>query len=253
LLNHRAINWTTRRRPGDCARRVVRTHGVSSRRAHGTVLQIDDERIEVVGGDGGEPRGLALCKSEDDVRALLRGDLDAIVAALLCVRHLMSDDLYSGWGVRTMGASEGSYNPIGYHVGTVWPHDNSIIAWGLRRYGYRAEAARICRAMLEAASLFNGRLPEAFSGYARENTHYPMKYPTACNPQAWTTGAPLLAIRTLLGLDSDGRHLIIDPALVDPLGQLELLDIPGVWGHMDAFGRARSRTVATAALGEAAP
>ena len=93
-----------------------------------------------------------------------------------------------------------------------------------------------------------------FSGYAREETHYPVEYPTACSPQAWATGAPLLAIRTLLGLDSDGRHMIIDPALVDPLEQLELLDIPGVWGHMDAFGRARrSRTGAAAALGEAAP
>jgi glycogen debranching enzyme len=159
--------------------------------------------------------------------------------AATCVRHLMSDDLYSGWGVRTMAATEGSYNPIGYHVGTVWPHDNSIIAWGLRRYGYRAEAARICRAMLEAAALFRGRLPEAFGGYAREETHYPVEYPTACSPQAWATGAPLLFVRALLGLDSDGRHLIIDPALVDPLGQIELLDIPGVWGTMDAFGRAR--------------
>jgi len=159
--------------------------------------------------------------------------------AALCVRHLMSDDLYSGWGVRTMAESEGAYNPIGYHVGTVWPHDNSIIAWGLRRYGYRAEAARICRAMLEAAHLFDGRLPEAFGGYSREETRFPVEYPTACSPQAWATGAPLLFVRTLLGLDSDGTHLIIDPALVDPLGQIELLDIPGVWGHMDAVGRAR--------------
>jgi glycogen debranching enzyme len=174
--------------------------------------------------------------------------------AALCVRHLMSDDLYSGWGVRTMAATERSYNPIGYHVGTVWPHDNSIIAWGLRRYGYRAEAARICRAMLEAAHLFDGRLPEAFGGYAREETHYPVEYPTACSPQAWATGAPLLFVRALLGLDSDGKHLIIDPALVDPLGRVELLDIPGVWGHMDAFGRARrGRSAARPATETPAP
>jgi glycogen debranching enzyme len=173
--------------------------------------------------------------------------------AALCVRHLMSEDLYSGWGVRTMAATEGAYNPIGYHLGTVWPHDNSIIAWGLRRYGYRAEAARICRAMLEAADLFRGRLPEAFGGYAREDTHAPVEYPTACSPRAWASGAPLLFIRTLLGLDSDGRHLIIDPALVDPFGQLELLDIPGAWGHMDVFGRARrGRAPAIAAAGEPA-
>jgi glycogen debranching enzyme len=159
-----------------------------------------------------------------------------------CVKHLMSDALFSGWGIRTMASSENSYNPIGYHVGTVWPHDNSFIAWGLRRYGYRAEGARISRAMLEAAALFNGRLPEAFGGYDRATTHFPVEYPTACSPQAWATGAPLLLIRTLLGLDSDGVHLIVDPAIPEPLGRIELLDIPGVWGRMDAFGRARAAT-----------
>jgi glycogen debranching enzyme len=158
----------------------------------------------------------------------------------LCVKHLMSDELFSGWGIRTMASSEGSYNPIGYHVGTVWPHDSSFIAWGLRRYGYRAEAARICRAILEAADLFDGRLPEAFGGFPRAKTNYPVEYPTACSPQAWATGAPLLVLRTLLGLDSDGKHLIVDPAIPQPLGRIELLNIPGCWGHMDAFGRALS-------------
>jgi glycogen debranching enzyme len=156
----------------------------------------------------------------------------------LCVKHLMSDDLFSGWGIRTMATTEGSYNPIGYHVGTVWPHDSSFIAWGLRRYGYRAEAARICRAILEAADLFDGRLPEAFGGYPRAKTSFPVEYPTACSPQAWATGAPLLVLRTLLGLDSDGTHLIVDPAIPQPLGRIELLSIPGCWGRMDAFGRA---------------
>ncbi len=157
--------------------------------------------------------------------------------AASCVKHLMSDELFSGWGIRTMASSEGSYNPIGYHVGTVWPHDSSFVAWGLRRYGYKAEAAKICRAILEAADLFDGRLPEAFGGYPRTKTSYPVEYPTACSPQAWATGAPLLVLRTLLGLDSDGKHLIIDPAIPEPLGRIELLNIPGVWGRMDAFGR----------------
>ena len=67
-----------------------------------------------------------------------------------------------------------------------------------------------------------------------------MEYPTACSPQAWATGAPLLLIRALLGLDSDGVHLIVDPAIPEPLGRIELLDVPGAWGRMDAFGRARS-------------
>lgn len=156
-----------------------------------------------------------------------------------CVRHLMSDALFSGWGVRTMAKTEGSYNPIGYHVGTVWPHDNSLIAWGLRRYGYREEAARCAYAMLEAAELFHHRLPEAFGGYPRNITRYPVEYPTACSPQAWATAAPLLLLRVLLGLDSNGRHLIIDPAIPAPIERLELLDIPGCWGRMDAFGRGR--------------
>lgn len=127
------------------------------------------------------------------------------------MRHLLGEALFSGWGVRTMASTEGSYNPIGYHVGTVWPHDNSIIAWGLRRYGYRAEAARISWAMLEAAELFHHRLPEAFAGYPRTATKYPVEYPTACSPQAWATGAPLLFVRALLGLDSDGQHLTSTP------------------------------------------
>ncbi len=156
-----------------------------------------------------------------------------------CMRHLMGDELFSGWGVRTMGKSEGSYNPIGYHVGTVWPHDTSIVAWGLRRYGYRAEATRLALAILEAAVFFDYRLPETFAGYQRAVTRFPVEYPTACSPQAWATGAPLLLIRTLLGLESDGEHLIVDPAIPAPIERLELLDIPGRWGRMDAFGRAR--------------
>jgi glycogen debranching enzyme len=157
-----------------------------------------------------------------------------------CAAHLMGEHLFSGWGVRTMANSEGSYNPIGYHVGTVWPHDNSFIALGLRRYGFNAQAARIAYAMLEAAELFNGRLPEAFAGYARAATHYPVEYPTACSPQAWASGAPLLLIRVLLGLEASDRHLLVEPALPDTISRLEVLDIPGVWGRRDAFGRARA-------------
>jgi glycogen debranching enzyme len=158
-----------------------------------------------------------------------------------CVEHLMSDALFSGWGVRTMARTEGSYNPIGYHVGTVWPHDNSIVAWGLRRYGYNAEAGRLAYAMLEAADLFDGRLPEAFAGYAREATNYPVEYPTACSPQAWASGAPLLLLRTMLGLEARDRDLTVNPAVPREIERLELLDIPGPWGLRDAFGRARDR------------
>ncbi len=154
-------------------------------------------------------------------------------------RHLMSSGLYSGWGVRTLAEGQGRYNPIGYHVGTVWPFDNSVIAWGLRRYGFKEEAARIAAGILDAANFFQGRLPEAFGGYAREVTKYPVQYPTSCSPQAWSTGAPLLLLRTMLGLEPIGEHLVVDPVLPRGIGRVELLDIPGRWGRVDAFGRGR--------------
>ena len=154
-------------------------------------------------------------------------------------RNLLGPRLFSGWGVRTLAEGEGRYNPIGYHVGTVWPFDNSFIAWGLRRYGFKDEAATIAEGILDAAGFFDGRLPEAFGGYDRSFTKYPVQYPTACSPQAWSTGAPLLLLRTMLGLEPIGDHLVVDPALPTSIGRLELLDIPGRWGRMDAFGRGR--------------
>jgi glycogen debranching enzyme len=157
------------------------------------------------------------------------------------VKHLMGPRLFSGWGVRTLAEGEGRYNPIGYHVGTVWPFDCSFIAWGLRRYGYKAEAAKIAAGILDAAEFFDGRLPEAFGGYERGVTKYPVQYPTACSPQAWSTGTPLLLLRTMLGLEPVEDNLIVDPALPESIGLLALLDIPGRWGRVDAFARGRDQ------------
>ncbi len=134
------------------------------------------------------------------------------------VEHLLGDALFSGWGVRTMAEGEAAFNPIRYHNGTVWPHDNSLIALGLARYGYREEANRIAVAMLEAATAFRYRLPEVFAGYARTRTLFPVEYPTACSPQAWATGAPLAFIRAMLGLEPDGS----DPQLPERIGTLRL-------------------------------
>ncbi len=159
-------------------------------------------------------------------------------------RHLLGPRLFSGWGVRTLAEGEGRYNPIGYHVGTVWPFDNSFIAWGLRRYGFKDDAAVIAAGILDAAEFFDGRLPEAFGGYERTETMYPVQYPTACSPQAWSTGTPLLLLRTMLGLEPQGENLVVDAALPSAIGHLELLDIPGRWGRIDAFGRGRVDTKA---------
>jgi glycogen debranching enzyme len=154
--------------------------------------------------------------------------------------HLMGPRLFSGWGVRTLAEGEGRYNPIGYHVGTVWPFDTSFIAWGMRRYGFKEDAARLAGGILDAAERFDGRLPEAFGGYERGLTKYPVEYPTACSPQAWSTGAPLLLLRTMLGLEPVGDHLVVDPALPESVGFVALLDIPGRWSKVDAFARGRS-------------
>ncbi|MEV6376409.1 amylo-alpha-1,6-glucosidase [Micromonospora musae] len=154
-------------------------------------------------------------------------------------QHLVGPRLFSGWGVRTLAEGEIRYNPIGYHNGTIWPFDNSFIAWGLRRYGFAEEAAIIASGILDAATYFSGRLPEAFGGYHRELTKFPVEYPTACSPQAWSTGTPLLLLRTMLGLEPHEGHLSVDPRLPVGMGRIEVLDIPGRWGRVDAFARGR--------------
>jgi glycogen debranching enzyme len=149
--------------------------------------------------------------------------------------HLMSENLFSGWGVRTMALSEGGYNPIEYHNGTVWPHDNALIAAGLARYGYRKEATWIAAALIEAAGFFRYRLPEVFAGYERERTKVPVEYPTASSPQAWAAGTPLLLLRVLLGLEPVRSGLLVHAVLPGQVRQLELQGIPGRWGRADAI------------------
>ncbi|MEV4824152.1 glycogen debranching N-terminal domain-containing protein [Micromonospora sp. NPDC049274] len=136
------------------------------------------------------------------------------------VRQLMSPEMFSGWGIRTLSREERLYNALGYHLGTVWPHDNSIAVLGLARYGYRAEATRISLAMLDAAEQFDHRLPEALSGYDRERLLFAVPYPTACSPQAWAAGTPLALVRALLGLNPVGGRLVIDPDIPPELGRI---------------------------------
>jgi glycogen debranching enzyme len=116
---------------------------------------------------------------------------------------LMGEQLWSGWGVRTMAQGEGAYNPLVYHNGTVWPHDNSLIAWGLARCGRRHDAERILHTTVEAAAHFGYRLPEVFAGFPRHRTRFPVVYPTASSPQAWAAATPVLLVTVLLGLVPD--------------------------------------------------
>ena len=148
--------------------------------------------------------------------------------------HLMSEAMFTGWGVRTMANTEGGFNPLEYHNGTVWPHDNSFIAAGLRRYGFAEDAARIGYALLEAATYFDWRLPEVFAGYPRDLTDFPVEYPTASSPQAWATGTTLLLLRVILGLEPDGEMLRTEPVLPPGLDRLALRGINGkAWSNRD--------------------
>jgi glycogen debranching enzyme len=208
----------------DLKRRFNRDFWIADREYFALALDSDGEQVDVLSSNIGH--------------LLWSGIVDKSKAKAVA-RHLLGPRLFSGWGVRTLAEGEGRYNPIGYHVGTVWPFDNSFIAWGLRRYGFKEEASRIAAGILTAADFFDGRLPEAFGGYERSLTRYPVQYPTACSPQAWSTGAPLLLLRTMLGLEPVGDLLVVDPALPVGIGHVALLDIPGRWGRVDAFGRGR--------------
>jgi glycogen debranching enzyme len=109
--------------------------------------------------------------------------------------------MWSGWGIRTLSADEANYDPVGYHVGTVWPHDNALIADGLGRAGSWTEARRIARAMVSASGQ-EARLPEAIAGYDREESIFPVRYPMASSPQAWATASTFVWLRTMLGLQA---------------------------------------------------
>jgi glycogen debranching enzyme len=150
------------------------------------------------------------------------------------VDQLLSEELWTGWGIRTMASDAAAFNPISYHNGTVWPHDTSLAAWGLARHGYMAEARRIGRALIEAAAHFDWSLPEVFAGYARHETPFPIAYPTAARPQAWAAGTPILLVRVLLGIEPDRERQRLVSTVTDELPSwLDGLRIEGV----RAYGR----------------
>jgi glycogen debranching enzyme len=141
-------------------------------------------------------------------------------------RRMLADDLFSGWGVRTLAVDVDSYNPLGYHLGTVWPHDNSLIVAGLRRYGFAAEANQVFTALFEAALQFPYyRLPELFCGIARTHYGVPIGYPVACTPQAWAAASLPFMLSQVLGLyPTDGGRVlqVARPVLPSCLNEVRL-------------------------------
>jgi len=144
------------------------------------------------------------------------------------VKRLMREDMWSGWGIRTLSADHPSFNPYNYQTGAVWPHDNSLIALGMRRYGFAAEAAAVARDISRAAGHFLlNQLPELYGGLQRDPTSFPVQYLGANVPQAWAAGTPFMLLQAVLGLQQDAPRgkLYVDPALPDWLPNVTLTDL----------------------------
>jgi glycogen debranching enzyme len=154
------------------------------------------------------------------------------------VKRLLADDMWSGWGVRTLSSDHPAYNPFSYQNGSVWPHDNAMIAGGFRRYGFDAETAKVAKGIFDAAERLVGyRLPELYAGLPRAEASFPVQYPGANVPQAWAAGAVLRLIAVLAGIhattDADGSRLYVNPALPDWLPRLTIRNLRAGGGAMD--------------------
>jgi glycogen debranching enzyme len=174
--------------------------------------------------------------SSNPGQALWTGIIDDARASAV-VHRLTAEDMFSGWGVRTLSTREKRANPIGYHLGTVWPHDNSIIAAGFRRYGSDSEAVRVLEGIVQAASYFEHyRLPEVFAGFSRQQFANPMRYPVACHPQAWAAGSVPFLLTNLLGLQADAFNAtlhVVRPVLPKEIDELEIRRIKVGKGSVD--------------------
>jgi glycogen debranching enzyme len=140
--------------------------------------------------------------------------------------------MWSGWGIRTLSADEAAYDPTSYHCGSVWPHDNALCAAGLARYGLMPAAHQVVRAMLDASSFWDGRLPELFCGVDRGDIPSPVPYPTSCSPQAWAAASPLLFLRLILGFEPDlpNGRCSVRPSLPDGATSVSVRGLR-LWGR----------------------
>jgi len=181
---------------------------------------------------------------------LWTGIADADKAAAVA-DHLLSADMFSGWGIRTLAASMAAYNPMSYHNGSVWPHDNALCAAGLMRYGFTAHAQRVAEAVFGAAAHFGHRLPELFCGFPRDQHPDPIPYPASCSPQAWAAAAPLQLLTTLLRITPrpragrlrcapaiPGRYLPLQAAGLRIAGSRLALDVDHDGWHLTGLEQA---------------
>jgi glycogen debranching enzyme len=175
-------------------------------------LWMDAESTYAVGLDGDKRQIDSVASNPGHL--LWAGAVSPDRAAAVADR-MMCDDVFTGFGIRTLSSANPGYNPLSYHCGSVWPHDTSLLAAGLYRYGLTDAAQRLTNALLDAAAAFDGRLPELYGGFSRDDFATPVPYPTASAPQAWAAAAPALLVQAMLGLDPDVPHgrVRLDPRL----------------------------------------
>lgn len=146
--------------------------------------------------------------------------------AAIMAERLMQPDMFSGWGIRTMSKSSINYNPMSYHNGSVWPHDNSLIIAGLKKYGFNREAEKVASGLFEAALHYDYyRLPELFCGFTKRSINRPVNYPVACSPQAWAAGSIFMILQAMLGIDADAPNNTVyvnNPVLPKWLKEVEV-------------------------------
>jgi glycogen debranching enzyme len=199
-----------RSQAGELKRNFNRDFWVKNKNFYAIALQKDGRPAAVIGSNPGQ--------------ALWSGIVDQDKAEAVA-DHLAAEDMFSGWGIRTLSHKERRYNPIGYHLGTVWPHDNSIIAAGLRRYGFDKQAVQVLESIVTAGQHFeHARLPEVFGGFSQHHFPLPVRYPVACHPQAWAAGSVPFMVSNLLGLTADAfnrRLRVIRPLLPSFVNELD--------------------------------
>jgi glycogen debranching enzyme len=202
--------------------RALAVSAANRKRRFEATFWMEDEQYYALAIDGEGVRVPAIASNPG--HCLLMGLLDGPRAEAV-VRRLMADDMCCGWGIRTLSSRYPTFNPMSYHNGSIWPHDNSIIAAGLRREGFDEATLRVIQDVFEAGfQLPDYRLPELYCGFSRDRRYQsaPATYPVSCSPQAWAAGSVFLMLQHLLGLEPNvpQRRIVVRPMLTSWLNEL---------------------------------
>ena len=212
LMGEPALAVEASKRSEELRGLLERRYWLDDRRYYAMALDKDKAPLRV---DGSNPGHLLFCSAI------------SVERARQVTARLLSKELFSGWGIRTLSSEERNYNPMSYHCGSVWPHDTAMIGYGMARYGFRREASVLFQALYDTALHYRKyRLPELMCGIGRQLSDEPVHYPVSCSPQAWASGAPFLLLTGLLGLRprAHAGELVIDHPHLPPFVQRLRID-----------------------------